>query len=125
MSRADALRLGIADGDDVTVRSEHGELRESATIGPMAPGNLQVHWPEGNALLPRDARSAEAGIPDLNTRASVEPAGPREYPLPHELRAARRRSRPADLRPAGVGDRPLQLPLPVLHARRGAAVAGA
>ena len=55
----------------MTVRSEHGELRGRAMIGPMAPGNLQVHWPEGNALLPRDARSAEAGIPDLNTRAEL------------------------------------------------------
>ncbi|CAA9502860.1 MAG: Cyclic pyranopterin phosphate synthase (MoaA), partial [uncultured Solirubrobacteraceae bacterium] len=40
-------------------------------------------------------------------------------------RAAHRRARAQDLRPARVRDRPLQLPLPVLHARRGAALARA
>ena len=80
VSPADARRLGIADGDEVTVRSDHGQLRGLALIAPMAPGNLQVHWPEGNVLLPRDARSAEAGIPDFNTRAQLEPAAPAGVP---------------------------------------------
>ena len=39
-------------------------------------------------------------------------------------RAAAGRPRPADLRPAGLRHRPLQLPLPVLHAGRGPALAG-
>ena len=39
--------------------------------------------------------------------------------------AARRRTRTADRGPAGLGHRPLQLPLPVLHARRGPALARA
>ncbi|CAA9538448.1 MAG: Cyclic pyranopterin phosphate synthase (MoaA), partial [uncultured Solirubrobacteraceae bacterium] len=39
--------------------------------------------------------------------------------------SARRRPRPRDRRRARVGHRPLQLPLPVLHARRGPAVARA
>ncbi len=74
VSAADAERLGIADGAEVVVRSEHGELRGRALVAPLAPGNLQVHWPEGNVLLPRGARSAEAGIPDYNARARLEPA---------------------------------------------------
>ncbi len=74
VSAADAERLGIADGAEVVVRSDHGELRGRALVAPLAPGNLQVHWPEGNVLLPRGARSAEAGIPDYNTRARLEPA---------------------------------------------------
>ena len=40
-------------------------------------------------------------------------------------RAPHRRPRPPDRRPARLGHRPLQLPLPVLHARRGPAVARA
>ncbi len=74
VSAADAERLGIADGDEVVVRSAHGEMRGRALVAPLAPGNLQVHWPEANSLLPRDARSDEAGIPDYNTRARLEPA---------------------------------------------------
>ncbi len=72
VSPADARRLGISAGDEVRVRSGHGELRGQAKLAPIAPGNLQVHWPEGNVLLGRGARSPEAGIPDYNTRASIE-----------------------------------------------------
>ena len=75
---ADAERLGIARDDEVVVRSEHGEMRGRAQPAPIAPGNLQVHWPEGNVLLPRDVRSPQAGIPDYNARASLERAGARE-----------------------------------------------
>ena len=72
VSPADARRLGISAGDEVRVRSGHGELRGRAKLAPIAPGNLQVHWPEANVLLGRGARSPEAGIPDYNTRASIE-----------------------------------------------------
>ena len=54
------------------VRSEFGSLRCRAFFAPVAPGNLQVHWPEGNVLIGPGTRSPEAGIPDYNTRASLE-----------------------------------------------------
>ena len=73
VSAVDAERLGVADGDAVTIRSAHGEMSGHALIAPVAPGNLQVHWPEANALLARDARSEEARIPDYNTRAELVP----------------------------------------------------
>jgi len=69
----DAERLGIADGAAVLVRSDAGELRGTAHLAPIAPGNVQVHWPEGNALIGGGRRSPEAGIPDYNARVSVEP----------------------------------------------------
>ena len=75
VSAADAERLGIADGDAVVVRSAHGELAGRARIAPVAAGSLQVHWPEGNVLIEPGVRSGEAGIPDYNARASLEPAG--------------------------------------------------
>jgi hypothetical protein len=53
------------------VRSEHGSLRGRARLAPIAPGNLQVHWPEGNVLLSRERLSPEARMPDYNTRASL------------------------------------------------------
>jgi molybdopterin-dependent oxidoreductase alpha subunit len=72
ISAHDASRLGIADGDAVVVRSDAGELRGEALVSPIAPGNLQVHWPEGNALIGDRRRSPQAGIPDYNARVTVE-----------------------------------------------------
>jgi len=71
----DAARLEIADGAEVVVRSETGEFRGRALIAPLAPGNVQVHWPEGNVLIGDSRRSPEAGIPDYNARVTVEPVG--------------------------------------------------
>lgn len=68
----DARRLQVSDGAPVLLRSETGELRGHAHYAPIAPGNLQVHWPEGNVLISSGARSAEAGMPDFNARVSVE-----------------------------------------------------
>jgi anaerobic selenocysteine-containing dehydrogenase len=73
ISALDAKRLGIADGEPVMVRNERGELRCRALIAPIAPGNLQVHWPEGNLLIGAGRRSPQAGIPDYNARVTVEP----------------------------------------------------
>jgi molybdopterin-dependent oxidoreductase alpha subunit len=73
LNQHDAQRLGIADGAPVLVRSEAGELRGNAHLAPIAPGNVQVHWPEGNVLIGGGRRSPQAGIPDYNARVSVEP----------------------------------------------------
>ena len=74
ISSLDAVRLGLADGEPVIVRSEHGELRGRALIAPIAPGNAQAHWPEANVLMPSERRSAEALIPDYNARVEIRPA---------------------------------------------------
>ncbi len=67
---SDLDRLELRAGDPVRLRSEHGEMAAIAVAAPIAPGNLQVHWPEGNVLIgPR--RSAESGIPDYNARVEV------------------------------------------------------
>jgi molybdopterin-dependent oxidoreductase alpha subunit len=78
----DAERLGISNGAAVLVRSEAGEMRGCAYLAPIAPGNVQVHWPEGNALIGGGRRSPEAGIPDYNARVTVEPATREPVPGP-------------------------------------------
>jgi molybdopterin-dependent oxidoreductase alpha subunit len=78
LSAEDAERLGIADGDEVLVASEVGELRGVALVAQLAPGNVQVHWPEGNALIADTRRSPQAGIPDYNARVTVRPVPPSE-----------------------------------------------
>jgi anaerobic selenocysteine-containing dehydrogenase len=71
---ADLERLGLDDGAEVRLRSDYGELIVVAAAAPIAPGNLQVHWPEGNVLI-GPARSGESGIPDYNARVEVTPIG--------------------------------------------------
>ena len=72
MSEADALKLGLQDGDEVIVRSEVGELRGHCRIAPIAAGNVQAHWPEGNALIKRGVCDPECGIPDYNATVEIE-----------------------------------------------------
>lgn len=72
MNRDDAQRLGLKDADPVLLRSQTGEFRGRVRIAPVRPGNLEVHWPEGNVLIDRRRRSPEAGIPDYNAVVRVE-----------------------------------------------------
>lgn len=74
MNETDAARLGIADGDSILLSNELGELRGRCRFAPIAPGNVQVHWPEGNVLLRRGLCDPECGIPDYNSLVEIERA---------------------------------------------------
>lgn len=74
MNAADASAEGLADGDPVVLVSEHGRFEGRVRVSPVAPGNLQVHWPEAQCLIDRTRRSPEAGIPDYNAEVRVEKA---------------------------------------------------
>ncbi|MBI2421532.1 MAG: FdhF/YdeP family oxidoreductase [Candidatus Hydrogenedentes bacterium] len=66
INASDAAALGLQPGDRVTLKNEIGAYTGKVYIAPVKPGNVQVHWPEGNVLLDRHKRSAEAGVPDYN-----------------------------------------------------------
>ncbi len=66
ISRVDAEKLGLKEGDAVILKNELGEFKGRVYLAPIKPGNLQVHWPEGNVLLDPKKRSPEVGIPDYN-----------------------------------------------------------
>jgi molybdopterin-dependent oxidoreductase alpha subunit len=72
LSATDAERLGLREGDALVLRNANGELRGRCRIAPLAPGNVQVHWPEGNVLLRRGVCDPECGIPDYNALVEVE-----------------------------------------------------
>jgi predicted molibdopterin-dependent oxidoreductase YjgC len=78
MSGDDARQLGLEHGDPVLLRNEFGELRGRVCVAPMSPGNLEVHWPEGEVLIDRRRRSPQAGIPDYNAIVRVERVAERE-----------------------------------------------
>ena len=81
------------------MRSDHGELHGVARVGPIRRGDVQVHWPEGNVLLARDARSPESRVPDYNTRVSVEP---RRTDAPGAGDGPRKPPRRARMQPLGA-----------------------
>ncbi len=72
MSKVDAARIGVADGDQILLRTDAGQMQGRCMIAPIAPGNVQVHWPEGNVLIQRGHSDPECGIPDFNTEVSID-----------------------------------------------------
>jgi anaerobic selenocysteine-containing dehydrogenase len=74
MSRHDAERLGLRDGDPVRLASRSGAYTGRARTCEMKPGNLEVHWPEGNVLLCREEIDIASHEPDYNAVVSMEKA---------------------------------------------------
>ncbi|MEO6001650.1 MAG: FdhF/YdeP family oxidoreductase [Opitutus sp.] len=68
----DAAALHLMQGDRVDLVNDRGRYTARVFLAPIAPGNLQVHWPEGNHLLPRDARETSSDTPDYNARVRIE-----------------------------------------------------
>ena len=72
VSPEDAARLGLATGDAVRLRSATGEFRGRAFVAPVAPGTLQGHWPEVNALIASGVVEPSGGVPDYNAEVTLE-----------------------------------------------------
>ena len=72
ISAEDCDKLGLCDGDRVRLRSEIGSLEGRIKSAPITPGNLQVHWPEGNAIIQRGRRDPRCGIPDYNAIVAID-----------------------------------------------------
>lgn len=75
INRADARDRGLTDGDPVVLRNSVGEFRGRTRIGPVKPRTLQIHWPEGQVLIDRRARSPQGGVPDFNAPVVLEKPG--------------------------------------------------
>ena len=72
MNPEDAARLHLAGGDRVVLKNDLGRYQARVFLAPIAPGNLQVHWPEGNVLIPHGIVDQATGVPDYNARVTVE-----------------------------------------------------
>jgi len=73
MSVEDATQLGLTPGAPIQLRNSVGTFNGTVFVAPVAPGNLQVHWPEGNVLLPGGVSDPTSGVPDYNTIVTVHP----------------------------------------------------
>ncbi len=69
----DAEDLNLRNGDPVRLANAHGEYEGRVLLASVKRRNLQVHWPEGNVLLDRSARSPESHVPDYNAFVSLSP----------------------------------------------------
>ncbi len=84
ISLADAGRLGLRDGDRIRLSNPVGSFTGRAQIASVRPGNLQLHWPEGNVLIDRHRRSPKSGIPDYNAAVWLEKLEVRDAASPGE-----------------------------------------
>ncbi|GAA1517917.1 FdhF/YdeP family oxidoreductase [Sphaerisporangium rubeum] len=76
ISPYDADRLGLADGTEVELSGAAGRFTGRVLRAPLTPGNLQIHWPEGNVLLDVTRRSPAARIPDYNAVVTLRRTAP-------------------------------------------------
>jgi len=74
ISPDDLAKLELDTGSRVTLRSAHGSFTGRLFAAPIKPGNLEVHWPEGNVLLSGDRLDPESMEPDYNAVVSLERA---------------------------------------------------
>ncbi|MGV3771849.1 MAG: molybdopterin dinucleotide binding domain-containing protein, partial [Verrucomicrobiales bacterium] len=78
MNPEDAATLHLAKGDDVLLKNSLGALRCRVFLAEIAPGNLQVHWPEGNVLLRHGLVDKGGGVPDYNAKVTIHRLEPDE-----------------------------------------------
>lgn len=74
LNEKDAAALGIKEGDPVVAFNQYGTFHGRAKFVEIKTGNVEVHWPEGNALIPKGVYEKYAGIPEYNTAVILEKA---------------------------------------------------
>jgi molybdopterin-dependent oxidoreductase alpha subunit len=72
----DATELHLIKGDPVFLRNDLGQLKCRIFPAPIARGNLQVHWPEGNVIIRKGVVDARGGVPDYNAFVRIEKLTP-------------------------------------------------
>jgi anaerobic selenocysteine-containing dehydrogenase len=76
MNEEDAAALRLMNGDRITLVNDRGRYDGQVFLAPLAIGNLQVHWPEGNHLIQRGVEDRGGGVPDYNALVRIEKAAP-------------------------------------------------
>jgi molybdopterin-dependent oxidoreductase alpha subunit len=71
MNPEDAASLHLIQNDRIALTNELGRYEGRVFLAPIARGNLQVHWPEGNVIIRRGVVEPASGVPDYNAKAKV------------------------------------------------------
>ncbi|RBW71371.1 FdhF/YdeP family oxidoreductase [Bacillus taeanensis] len=74
MHPEDAKKLSIQEGESVVVYNQFGVFQGKAKFADIVKGNLGLHFPEGNFLLPKGRYEKFAGIPDYSIAVKIEKA---------------------------------------------------
>jgi predicted molibdopterin-dependent oxidoreductase YjgC len=72
VSAQDLESLRLCSGAPVRLRSAHGTFNGRLKLAPIRPGNLAVHWPEGNVLLSGSTLDPDSMEPDYNALVTLE-----------------------------------------------------
>jgi hypothetical protein len=64
--------LRLADGASVRLSSGSGTFSGKLKRAPIKPGNLEVHWPEGNVLLSGTAIDPDSMEPSDSAVVTIE-----------------------------------------------------
>ena len=72
MSAADAQRLGVDDGDSVSVASDLGSMTAIVAVVNIRRGNVAMYYPEANVIVPRvlDPASKTPAFKSIDVRIS-------------------------------------------------------
>jgi molybdopterin-dependent oxidoreductase alpha subunit len=71
MNPDDAAELHLIQNDRVALSNDLGRYEGRVFLAPIARGNLQVHWPEGNVIIRRGVIEPASGVPDYNAKAKI------------------------------------------------------
>jgi molybdopterin-dependent oxidoreductase alpha subunit len=72
ISADDLSRLQLSEGATVRLRSANGIFEGRLKQAFIKPGNLEVHWPEGNGLLAASQLDPDSKEPDFNATVTIE-----------------------------------------------------
>jgi anaerobic selenocysteine-containing dehydrogenase len=72
MNVDDMRELGLRNDEAVRVTSPHGSVTGRAFAAPLTTGNVQMHWPEANALIAAGVRDPGGLVPDYNAVVQIE-----------------------------------------------------
>ncbi len=72
ISAEDAAKHHLKQDDAITLINDLGRYEGRVFLAAMAPGNLQVMWPEGNTIIRRGVVDAAGGVPDYNAWVRIE-----------------------------------------------------
>src|SRR5690625_6819130 len=70
----DAKELDIEEEEAIVVYNKYGTFHGRAKYAKIKEGNIGLHWPEGNQLIPEGVYEEHAGIPEYSAAAIVEKA---------------------------------------------------
>ncbi|NTZ20566.1 FdhF/YdeP family oxidoreductase [Paenibacillus sp. JMULE4] len=74
MNAEDGKAQQLQEGDAIVVYNKYGVFHGRAKWAEVKSGNIEVHWPEGNVIIPKGVYEPHAGIPEYNTTVIVEKA---------------------------------------------------